>query len=91
MLQMKPMREDLNPTVPDYVYNIIPDDMVNQLRSRTYRDITISNRYGTTELFVTYTPTEPEGMSDEIDESALIFGFEKIDNKWILTTIQIVG
>ena len=29
MLQMKPMREDLNPTIPDYVYNIIPDDMVN--------------------------------------------------------------
>jgi len=29
ILQLKPMIEDLNPTIPDYVYNIIPDDMVN--------------------------------------------------------------
>tara|TARA_B100000767_G_C19584643_1_gene458805 strand:- start:442 stop:657 length:216 start_codon:yes stop_codon:yes gene_type:complete len=40
MLQMQPMSDDLNPTIPDYVYNIIPDDMVN------YNDIhtvTITN------------------------------------------------
>ena len=37
ILQMKEMKEDLNPTVPDYVFNILPDESIKNNPIRTVR------------------------------------------------------